>query len=563
MEREDEEFERLWTDYLEGDLDEAGIALLRQLLMEDEARSQRVAALYQTHRLLGFLSKESDAASELFVRELIDRLPKDGAGFTNEVIRRQQEIVSIGKAASEKQKRSDNKNPGTRLVWLAAACVALAATGWLWKRGGHHHSPALVDTESTGVHVTRLAHAKFFGELTPQLDSQVRFGKEYTLTSGMIELKFPQGAEAILEAPAVFRVTEKDLLVMDMGTCSVHAPPGAEGFRVETPGSTIVDRGTRFSVRVSESNETEINVIEGMADVYPVVDGKQSIDPAKEIRLTEKQGLRMQDYVHPVATPAEFDSNAYRKQLPDRIVSYEATRANDGYAEALTSVTVQRGHEELTYPVENLIGADVIWFKAAENHVADYLFAAPDAKVNHTALLADPSLITGMINPGGSVTPLKSDPDMSAGSSGTPGMAIRFRQPVRNGPGPDVVFFELNSEIYPPEGDAFHVSPLHFTKGLHSHTIRRYDLNLYAPEALRVTQAHVHFSKNRIARSLDELTSMPLLTRPTQLVYRAVAVGIDFSDLGYAPGEMVDGLFLQDTTEDKHHVDPVFIGGLP
>src|SRR6218665_119259 len=100
----------------------------------------------------------------------------------------------------------------------------------------------------------------------------------------MMELKFPNGAEAILEAPAVFRVKHSDVLVMDTGTCSVHAPPGAEGFRIDTPGSTIVDRGTRFSLKVNDANETEIHVVEGMADVYPAVDGKAETSPSNEIR---------------------------------------------------------------------------------------------------------------------------------------------------------------------------------------------------------------------------------------------------------------------------------------
>ena len=33
-----------------------------------------------------------------------------------------------------------------------------------------------------------------------------------------MKLKFPNGAEAILESPAVFRVMENDVLVMDAGT---------------------------------------------------------------------------------------------------------------------------------------------------------------------------------------------------------------------------------------------------------------------------------------------------------------------------------------------------------
>ena len=45
--------------------------------------------------------------------------------------------------------------------------------------------------------------------------------------------------------------------------------------------------------------------------------------------------------------------------------------------------------------------------------------------------------------------------------------------------------------------------------------------------------------------------------------FRGLAVGIDLSDLGYARGEFVEGLFIQDALDDGHYVDPVFIAGLP
>ncbi|WAC19703.1 FecR domain-containing protein [Luteolibacter sp. SL250] len=592
MESEQQRFERLWTDYLEGDLDEQGVAELRELLAENEELAAQVAPLYQTHRLLGYLYKESDEGSERFVKALRERLPKDGVSFTSEVLRKQRELVSLERAPHAMKPRGSR---GLRLVvtGLAAACVTLAAL-LFWRNPAREAPAGTAGTAVPEVRVVRLAHARFFGELSPKLHSSIPYDKEYTLIAGMMELKFPNGAEAILESPAVFRVKENDVLVMDTGTCSVHAPPGAEGFRIDTPGSTVVDRGTRFSLKVNDSNETEIHVVEGIADVYPAVDGKPETSPSNEIRLTEKQALLLRDSLHPVTTAATFDASKYRKQLPDRIVSYRASSADDGYAEDLADVTVQRGGEVITYPVDKLIRADVVWFKAADelssgymmtgpktaspagaadpNDPAcatryDYLLTTPGGSVSPASLLADPSLLTGVINPGGSATPLTGDPVMfrnpATGDDGTPGLAIRFRQPVTNGPGPDVVFFEVQPVIYPPEGDPFHVSPLKFREGLRSRTIRNYDLNLHSSEALRITAPYVHFSENKVANSLEDLDSMKLLARPTKLVYRAVAVGIDLSDLGYAQGEKVDGLFFQDMMDDRFQIDPVFIGGLP
>jgi hypothetical protein len=53
-----ERFEILWTDYLEGVLDPAGMAVLDALLAADERLVARAADLYQTHRQLGLLVGE-------------------------------------------------------------------------------------------------------------------------------------------------------------------------------------------------------------------------------------------------------------------------------------------------------------------------------------------------------------------------------------------------------------------------------------------------------------------------------------------------------------------------
>ena len=43
---------------------------------------------------------------------------------------------------------------------------------------------------------------------------------------------------------------------------------------------------------------------------------------------------------------------------------------------------------------------------------------------------------------------------------------------------------------------------------------------------------------------------------------RVFVFGIDLSDLGYAQGARVEGLFFQDMMDDDTYVDPVFIAGL-
>lgn len=240
-------------------------------------------------------------------------------------------------------------------------------------------------------------------------------------------------------------------------------------------------------------------------------------------------------------------------------MSYTATAKDGEGVRDLVGVTVQRDGRQVEIPAGELIPAELVWFKSPSgmgNFAGEEQLPEPRREAS-----SDLSLITGAINPGGSQEPLESDPVLS-GKAGTPGMAIRFQQPVINGPGPDVVVFELQGPVDPTTGDSFHVSPLQFRAGLKSHTVETFDLTMESPHALELADFYVHmFSEPPLnPETLETIECSPVLQA---LKFRALAVGIDLSDLGYAPNEKVDGLFIQDALDDKHTVDPVFIGGLP
>ncbi len=61
---------------------------------------------------------------------------------------------------------------------------------------------------------------------------------------------------------------------MTTGRCSVHAPDGAEGFRVDTPQTQVIDLGTRFTVAVDDVGQTDVQVIEGAAEVQPISESR-------------------------------------------------------------------------------------------------------------------------------------------------------------------------------------------------------------------------------------------------------------------------------------------------
>ncbi|MDV6032439.1 MAG: FecR domain-containing protein [Phycisphaera sp. RhM] len=570
----DERFTELWTDYLEGELDEHGLAELRELLEADERRVTQAADLFQTHRLLGLIVEEEPTRQDEFVCETMAKLPNSHDEFVGRVMSNVAQTKTARQETAQHETtyqeaaRTGRTLRGRRRIstamWVAAAVLLFAALSlvMLPKREREGETAAA----RIDVRLASSAHATFFGELSPPVGTVLAPQREYVLMSGMVEVAFPAGASAILEGPAVFRVTSHESLALDVGRCSVHAPDGAEGFRIDTPATQVVDRGTRFAVTVSETSETEVHVTEGAADVYersgPVAAERvaESVGGQPvQTRLVRGQAKAFAAAGRPGAQPVPFDSNVYRHGLPDRVMSYEATQAVGGGAEMLTSVTVQRGGRVMKIDVDDLIATRLTWFKSTEPRA--FLCGGQQLPVPATDVVFDHSLVTGVINPDGSEQPLASDPILT-GDAGTPGFAVRFDSPVFNGPGADVVFFDLQTFGNPIDGDAFHVSPLVFRDGLKSHTIRRYDLTMESPEAQVLANFYVHLFAQP-ADSVAELQTLRAVQQRQAMRFRGLAVGIDLSDLGYAPNERVEGLFFQDALDDKHMVDPVFIAGLP
>jgi len=407
------------------------------------------------------------------------------------------------------------------------------------------------------VFLTQVADAEFFGELVPPLKSALPQNHTFALVRGRVELTFAKGATTLLKAPALFSVEGPERLNLQVGSCSVYAPEGAEGFQVITPKSEVIDLGTRFFVHVAESGKSEVQVVEGAAVVRTA-----SGQDVQVQTLTEGQAVQTGEMsLHSEQIP--YNPKGYQSRLPDRIISYEAEPVpGTQVVRDLKSVTVQRGGQPYTYSVQDLIGIDVIHFRADDNATViawdEEYPSRPESVLDR-----DTALNTGLTNPGGRSSQQYATRSLYENYLERPGFAINFHEPIVNGPGPDIVFFEIQSPIYPPEGDAFRVGPLCSASGLRDHLISRYDITLSSRNALMVAP----FAQSKFERPPRNLEEMQTLQAhqsvKAQTSFRALAVGIDLSDLGYAPNETAESLFFEDAGNDKHQMDPVFIGGFP
>ncbi len=489
------------------------------------------------------------------------------------------EAVSKVSSTSSADLRKTSKNPIAESRIALAACLLLAVGGfsllthWFLKQVDKPSDFLMANKQLSDVRVSQISFANFFEQLTPAVESKLFRDLEYALTSGKIELGFPTGATAIIDAPAIFQIADDTRLLLTTGKCSVYAPPGAEGLVVDTPMANVVDLGTRFVVDVDQLGQTRVQVVEGEADVRTKrLKGTSNSSATEVINLHEREARLLINEGGTMVRPIAFEEGRYVNKLPDRILNFSTTIDSLGGSQELTSVSVQRGNVILNYAIESLIGVDITQFNAS----SDTCIIQPSS-TNHKSLPYEQTvselvlknvanLSSGLINIGGSVEPLATDPILSTNESTiaiTPGMAIRFQRPIINESGPDFVVFELQTIVNPEQGDPFHVSPLRFSDNLRSLTVRAYDIDLNSPEAKTLSQQSL-VRLERIPQSFEELFASRIVEqRLHNIRSKVLAVGVDLSDLGYNQGDSVEGLFLQDALDDNNYFDPVFIAGFP
>jgi len=421
------------------------------------------------------------------------------------------------------------------------------------------------------MQIMQLAKSRFFGEPRAFAPGDaLALNHDYALVEGSIQLRSRTGAEMIVQAPAVFSVQSAEHVLLKVGECSVYAPEGAQGFHVLTPQAEVIDKGTRFSISVNESGEADVEVIEGAAEVFTTQESSKPAHPGLLLEAGEGRVINSMGEV--TAGDASHFGRTYKSLLPDRIISFDVSPEGSSEPDQLLGVTAQRGGRAVTYDVDELIGFDLIHFKVNQNinnmttPLQEIDLRSGDESRRRAAYLdRDRCLCTGILNPGGSQQRLTSDPDISNAdlSKRTPGLAVRFHEPIVNGPGPDVVFFDLHVVVHPEDGDPFHVSPTHFEPGLKSHTIGEYDISLVDHGSHQLSSFRLYGFDQRI-RSVDELGSANHNGGvPHAVPAKVIATGIDLSDLGYQEGAQVRELFLQDAMDDGNIIDPVFIGGFP
>jgi len=163
------------------------------------------------------------------------------------------------------------------LAGIAVATAAAVAIVVFWQERGTNPEklPAVAKddkSDSIAALLVDKVDAEFVKERGPV---GVRFGPgEYELLSGIVHLRFAQGADMILAGPARFRVTDAQNVQLLVGKARVIAPSAAKGFTIATRAANYIDLGTEFGLRVDSDGASDLYVFDGQVNIADPRSGK-------------------------------------------------------------------------------------------------------------------------------------------------------------------------------------------------------------------------------------------------------------------------------------------------
>jgi len=222
-----------------------------------------------------------------------------------------------------------------KLAALAAAAVALMATGWWSLR-----QPAeMVGTTSQAVAMLdQVVDAKWAnGRAGPRLGAPLEPGL-LKLESGFAQVVFYSGARVVLEGPAELQIISPNEASCLKGRLVAEVPPEARGFHVRTPQMSVTDLGTSFGLEAKD-RQTELHVFNGSVEFLP------STGTAKEL-LREGTGAVIETSrptrfttANPAAFTALFDLKS--KSLAAEALRYDQWRVSSDQVNQDPSLLVQ------------------------------------------------------------------------------------------------------------------------------------------------------------------------------------------------------------------------------
>jgi ferric-dicitrate binding protein FerR (iron transport regulator) len=143
-------------------------------------------------------------------------------------------------------------------------------------------------------------------------DTEFAFGdrlstQTITLQTGLMRFQFDDGVEVTLQAPAKYELISPGRTHLETGLLTVTVPPGAEGFKVDTPLAEVVDLGTAFGIRLDNDGRTFVSVFDGEVEVNSSIDtDRRLVREGEAVEIANSEGI----------LESNFDTSPFEKMWP-------------------------------------------------------------------------------------------------------------------------------------------------------------------------------------------------------------------------------------------------------
>jgi len=141
------------------------------------------------------------------------------------------------------------------------------------------------------------------------------------LREGFVQLRFHDGAVAVVEGPAELNLISTGRAFLQRGKIRAYVPEAARGFTVDAPGVSVVDLGTEFGLQVLDAGGAEVHVFEGEVEVG---DGAQARTP--RAALAAGEAVSVDSLGRSQKKAADKQAFVGRRQMLDLVALDQAKR---------------------------------------------------------------------------------------------------------------------------------------------------------------------------------------------------------------------------------------------
>ena len=176
--------------------------------------------------------------------------------------------IDIDVCVPVNQKISKTKVIATSVLSLAAILIFAITISF-----------SVFQNETQVATVTDLMEAQWADNTSPlERGEFLASGQEsYSIEHGLVEIRFNDGANVVVEAPAKFQILAEDRIGIEFGKIYSRVPREAIGFSVYTKNAKIIDMGTEFGVQADIWGDTYLHVVKGKTALIAGSEANKSI----------------------------------------------------------------------------------------------------------------------------------------------------------------------------------------------------------------------------------------------------------------------------------------------